>query len=344
MPIAIFFVTNPATLSTTPTMNMHDFCDPLLLPQPDTRVTLDARRLLDLRRERGLSREAVSEQSLEQHKCLSVASITRAESSKPVLYLTARYLAEFYDVPLQTLLPPGPATTTPGAPQREPRVECLQFGAALDAVLLTGRGSLVDACGAAGAGKSRLLAQCLDIARRRGFTGIELRVDKVLDDTIHPLRTLMLGLLRLDPARAAAPEARAALAAEVRTRCQVLDLAGVHVAACEGLLDGAHAWPRPASQRTQAMALCALIRALAMHEPLVLALDDLHHADWVLAMTLEIVIPATLSSPVLWIVTSAPFPGLPAHGTGARLDGVARTVFYLPAPPPAAAEPVPAGA
>jgi transcriptional regulator with XRE-family HTH domain len=324
-------------------MNMHDFCDPLLMPQPDTRVTLDAGRLLALRRERGLSREAVSEQSLEQHKCLSVASITRAESGKPVLYLTARYLAEFYDVPLQTLLPPGPATSTTGAPQREPRVDCLQFGAALDAVLLTGRGSLVDACGAAGAGKSRLLAQCLDIARQRGFTGIELRVDRDLDDTVHPLRTLMLGLLRLDPAPTT-PEAREALAAEVRTRCQVLDLADVHVAACEGLLDGAHAWPRPASQRAQAMALCALIRALALHEPLVLALDDLHHADWVLAMTLEIVIPATLSSPVMWMVTSKPFPGLPAHGTGARLDGVARTVFYLPAPPPAADEAASAGA
>jgi transcriptional regulator with XRE-family HTH domain len=325
-------------------MNMHDFCDPLLMPQPDTRVTLDAGRLLALRRERGLSREAVSEQSLEQHKCLSVASITRAESGKPVLYLTARYLAEFYDVPLQTLLPPCPAAPAPGAPQREPRVECLQFGAMLDAVLLTGRGSLVDACGAAGAGKSRLLAQCLDIARRRGFTGIDLHVDKELDDTVHPLRTLMLGLLRLDAAPAATPDARAALAAEVRTRCQVLDLADVHVAACEGLLDGAHAWPRPACQRAQAMALCALIRALALHEPLVLALDDLHHADWVLAMTLEIVIPATLSSPVLWMVTSKPFPGLPAHGAGARLDGVARTVFFLPAPPPALEETTPAGA
>jgi transcriptional regulator with XRE-family HTH domain len=318
-------------------MNMHDFCDPLLMPQPDTRVTLDAQRLQALRRQCGLSREAVSEQSLEQHKCLSVASITRAESGQPVLYLTARYLAEFYGVSLQTLLPPPPATPAAKVPHREPSAECLQFAATLDAVLLTGRGRLVETFGTAGAGKSHLLAQCVDAARRRGFTGLSLRVDRQADGAGHPLRTLMLGLLRLDPAGSSPAIAGDALTVEVRTRCHMLGLSDAHVDACLILLDDAHAWPRPTTQRVQALALCALIQRLARHEPLVLGLDDLHDADWVLAMALEIMMPATLLLPVVWMVTSAPFAGLASPGVGARLDGVPRTTFHL-APAPAGAQ------
>jgi hypothetical protein len=214
-------------------------------------------------------------------------------------------------------------------PPREPSAECLQFAAALDAVLLTGRGRLVETFGTAGAGKSQLLAQCLDAARRRGFAGLSLRVDRQADGAGHPLRTLMLGLLRLDPASSSPAIAGDALAVEVRTRCQMLGLPDAHIDACLILLDDAHAWPRPTTQRVQALALCALIQLLAQHEPLVLGLDDLHNADWVLAMALEIMMPATLLLPVVWMVTSAPFAGLASPGVGARLDGVPRTTFHM---------------
>jgi transcriptional regulator with XRE-family HTH domain len=306
-------------------MNMHDICDFLLMPQPDTRVILDGERLIALRRERSLSREAVSELSLEQRKCLSVASISRAESGKPVLYLTARYLAEFYNLPLQTLLPTTPVPAGAAAPDNEAGIERLQTGAALEGVLLNGRGRLIEACGGASSGKSRLLEQCLLDARLRGFAAIALHLDTHADGAAHPLRTFMLRLLRLDTSADSAD----ALEAAIRARCHLLDIQEPYSRSLLSLLEGGQSWPRPAVQRAQATALCVLIQRLAQQEPLVLALDDLHHADWALAMTLEMIVPPTLMFPVLWFVTSELSASAPPYGVGARLDGVPRTVYHL---------------
>ena len=72
----------------------------------DGRASLDVHRLKALRRQCGLSQEAVSEKGMEQRLCLSIASIKRAETGKPVLYRTARHLAVFYGVPVETLMDP----------------------------------------------------------------------------------------------------------------------------------------------------------------------------------------------------------------------------------------------
>lgn len=73
------------------------------MESPDGRVSLDGSQLKQLRARAGLSQEALAERCLEQRLCVSIASIKRAETGKPVLYRTARHLASVYQVPLEQL-------------------------------------------------------------------------------------------------------------------------------------------------------------------------------------------------------------------------------------------------
>lgn len=82
---------------------------PIVL-QPDGRVTLSVQQLKALRQRQGLSQEAVAEQCVERRLCLSLASIKRAESGKPVLYRTARHFAAFYGIAVEALIPPTRAS------------------------------------------------------------------------------------------------------------------------------------------------------------------------------------------------------------------------------------------
>lgn len=70
----------------------------------DGRVLLDATLLKGLRKQHGLSQETLAEACLNRHLCVSIASIKRAETGKPVLYRTARHLANAFDVDVSALL------------------------------------------------------------------------------------------------------------------------------------------------------------------------------------------------------------------------------------------------
>ncbi|WP_054062554.1 ATP-binding protein [Pseudomonas asplenii] len=70
----------------------------------DGRVLLDSGLLKALRKQHGLSQETLAEACLNRHLCVSIASIKRAETGKPVLYRTARHLATAFDVDVSTLL------------------------------------------------------------------------------------------------------------------------------------------------------------------------------------------------------------------------------------------------
>lgn len=76
----------------------------------DGRVLLDATLLKGLRKQHGLSQETLAEACLNRHLCVSIASIKRAETGKPVLYRTARHLATAFDVDISALL--GTAVST----------------------------------------------------------------------------------------------------------------------------------------------------------------------------------------------------------------------------------------
>ncbi|MGX9569539.1 ATP-binding protein [Pseudomonas sp. CFBP 5748] len=70
----------------------------------DGRVLLDAVLLKGLRKQHGLSQETLAEACLNRRLCVSIASIKRAETGKPVLYRTARHLAAAFGVDVSGLL------------------------------------------------------------------------------------------------------------------------------------------------------------------------------------------------------------------------------------------------
>ena len=85
----------------------------------DGRVSLDGATLKLLRAKCGLSQEALAERCVARRLCVSIASIKRAETGRPVLYRTARGLAEVFGVPLEQLwgrtAPARPSTLAPNA-------------------------------------------------------------------------------------------------------------------------------------------------------------------------------------------------------------------------------------
>lgn len=70
----------------------------------DGRVLLDAGLLKGLRKQRGLSQETLAEACLNRQLCVSIASIKRAETGKPVLYRTARHLATAFQIDVGALV------------------------------------------------------------------------------------------------------------------------------------------------------------------------------------------------------------------------------------------------
>lgn len=85
----------------------------------DGTLQLDPHKLKTLRKELGLSQQSLAQLCLEKRLCVSIASIKRAEAGKPVLYRTARHLANVYDAELNNLLQPAcaaPASTGSALP------------------------------------------------------------------------------------------------------------------------------------------------------------------------------------------------------------------------------------
>ncbi|EPC03673.1 hypothetical protein L861_19255 [Litchfieldella anticariensis FP35 = DSM 16096] len=86
------------------------------ITQHDGRLVLDPQHLKQLRKHLGLSQEALAQRCFDQRLCVSIASIKRAESGKPVLYRTARHLATIYEVEVEALEShTSPASTSPSA-------------------------------------------------------------------------------------------------------------------------------------------------------------------------------------------------------------------------------------
>lgn len=113
--------------------------DPLLaavlpLAEPavaDGRVQLDAARLKALRKTLGLSQETLADACLNRQLCVSIASIKRAETGKPVLYRTARHLAAAFEVDVDTLLARVPGPQAPDTPADEADLDAIRYVLAL---------------------------------------------------------------------------------------------------------------------------------------------------------------------------------------------------------------------
>lgn len=76
----------------------------------DGKVVLDTRKLKTRRKQLGYSQEALSYECEKRRLKVSLATIKRAETGKPVTYRTARDLAEFFSLqPTELMVPQGEA-------------------------------------------------------------------------------------------------------------------------------------------------------------------------------------------------------------------------------------------
>lgn len=73
-------------------------------PASAGRVPLNSERLRELRRGLLLSQEELATQCWQRRLRVSIATLKRAETGRPVLFRTARALATFFDVPVRSLL------------------------------------------------------------------------------------------------------------------------------------------------------------------------------------------------------------------------------------------------
>lgn len=105
----------------------------------DGKVVLDAAKLKALRKRRGLSQDSLAQLCMENRLCVSIASIKRAETGKPVLYRTASHLARVYVLPLDDIVasssPAGPALPGDLSEQRAVLGLSIVTAAALPAAL-----------------------------------------------------------------------------------------------------------------------------------------------------------------------------------------------------------------
>ena len=290
---------------------------------PGGRVNLNIEQLKRLRLGLGMSQEALSESCANQRLSLSLASIKRAESGKPVLYRTARQLSSFFGVPLLGLVQ-GCGAAMPARHAYE-RMQCR---AALDAAQTSGHGRLIELHGQAGAGKSRLLASCADEARERGYHCIELRARGAgasADQLLPGLASALLGM-------ASALACGAQLEAQIAQRLGALGLPAWHGPACVAMLIGARGHCVGDDSAAQALALDALIRRAARDRPLMIGIDDMHLGDSAFAAMLAQVLPACLACPVSWILAYASGCQVAFPSVNEKLATVARTVFHLAAP------------
>lgn len=304
-------------------------------PHNHKRVVLDRRHLNALRQRRDAP-GALAPRFQARRDALMRAALTRADAGKPVAYRTVRRLAAFYGITADTLIDTQPWRDSRATDSciETPGLEHLQCRAVLEAVRTTGCGRLVDVHGAAGSGKSRLLGACVSDARGAGYTCAVLHEAPPDAPTppapLHSVTALMLAVLGLD---SIAHLDQARLAPLVRERCWTLGLPLAHIDACLSLLEGARRWPLPAVHLLQTAALCALIQHCARLQPLLIAIDGIGSAGWQLAMMLNVLVPATLEFPVLWLIATGQRPLSTQPARTPRLDALARTTLHLAAPP-----------
>lgn len=91
--------------------------DPLAGVRTQGRVVLEADVLKHLRHSRQLSQDELANECSLRHFRVSISSIKRAETSKPVLFRIVRELARFFDVPAEQLISGNPDAADHGPPQ-----------------------------------------------------------------------------------------------------------------------------------------------------------------------------------------------------------------------------------
>lgn len=195
--------------------------------------------------------------------------------------------------------------------------ETRQFKAVAEAVLESQTGHIMYVRAVAGVGKTRLTQECMEIARA---AGMRCHVADVLDTgVVHadhagadqgwraPLEQLARSLLGLGahPAQGD-PQAIAELVARLYLSPETTLF--YHVLANVRLDAEQHALYSAMSQEVRdqgwARALHMLVLRLAMTEPQLIALEDVHWGDPCLFTALAPLLALSHEAPVLWVITS----------------------------------------
>lgn len=90
--------------------------------QKDGKLLVDGLRLKSLRREYGLSQEALADACERQGLRVSIATIKRAETAKPVTYRTLNNISKFFSIPANELTADSSDTDDPGDPEAKERL------------------------------------------------------------------------------------------------------------------------------------------------------------------------------------------------------------------------------
>ncbi|OPA86747.1 Cro/Cl family transcriptional regulator [Pseudomonas fluorescens] len=190
-------------------------------------------------------------------------------------------------------------------------VEVQQFKAVIEATQAYQDGHAVYVRGMAGIGKTRLVTEFFEMARQGGFACHRSDVlDFGMDNALWPLGQLVRSLLGLDsPRQSAAPEwERGMLHLKLADEHQLFlrVLTGVHRADEPPRHSLAQYAAMSSEVRTQGLlsALLQLLRRLAVHQPLLICIEDLHWADVALCALLGKLLEATDEVPVVWLLTS----------------------------------------
>ena len=177
--------------------------------------------------------------------------------------------------------------------RRGPEVDALR-----DAVrtLAMGRGSAVVVVGEVGSGKSRLITEIVDLARRRGLPAFVSGCTPFGEDpSMSPFRSLVRGILGV-AGEATAEELLAQL-----PRLSQLGLTEREIRGVGSLLGVSR--PVPGAVLDVWYALRHLLVGLTSERPAIVVFEDLHHLDERVRHRLCGLVRATAESPILYLMT-----------------------------------------
>jgi tetratricopeptide (TPR) repeat protein/transcriptional regulator with XRE-family HTH domain len=201
-----------------------------------------------------------------------------------------------------------------------------QFKAVTEAMQESQAGHIVYLRAMAGVGKSRLAQEFAEIARQDGIACHACDVlDAGSDDWRAPLAQLARSLLAPGQDGVAAALARLNLPAELLLACRAL--CGEALAPDDAALFAAMS--HAVREEGMAHALKMLVQRVALSQPLLIAIEDLHWGEAHLFEALARLLEETREVPVLWVLTSRVDDDPLETALRPRLYDVALTVFDL---------------
>ena len=288
--------------------------------------------LKSLRQEKGLSQEAMADQSISQGCALSLTTIKRAELGKPVSYRTALNFSRFHNTELVSLRQlcesfsqsSKPTILAPFTHHKQPDVdssfknrrlqntlsgrqfELMQFEQSLILCQSTSKGCVFYIRGVAGIGKTALIEEYQKLALQRNCDIITIESDACMDNQSYdPVTSLVSRLLRMSDCPGEFTQEQLIKTATERnlSTTEFMQLSII----LNIPLDNAHLRAHDKlSYSEQLKSQKSLINKLLYQyqTPLVILFEDLHTASDRLLMTLKYQATMIENLPVMFVMTA----------------------------------------